>query len=192
MDPAGREPEQFLQRMGQGMAQDAMELLPSVYEELRALAATYFRNENVGHTLQPTVLVHEVFLRIAANPATQIKDRSHFFFLASRLMRHILCDHARGKAAQKRGSEFGRVTLSGLDSDVPDLTIDVLDLDEALQKLAADNPRRAELVELRFYGGLTMEEAAESLGVSLVTAKREWRVTKAWIARELQSAGTGT
>lgn len=162
------------------------ELASQLYEELRALAAAHFRAESGAHTLQPTALVHDVYLRIASNPQLRIGDKAHFLCLASKLMRHILVDHARRKAAQKRGSRWERVTLSGVDSDVPDSLVDALDLDDALKKLAEQNPRAAELVELRFYGGLTMEEAAESLGTSLETAKRDWRLAKAWIARELR------
>lgn len=180
---------QFLHELGTTIQPDLAQLLPQVYEELRNLAAAHFRSEYPGHTLQPTVLVHDVFLRIASDPTLKITDRGHFFGLASKLMRHILVDHARQKLTQKRGKELQRVTLSGVDSDVPDGIVDALDLDETLQKLAVKSPRRAELVELRFFGGLTMEEAAESLGVSLVTAKREWRLAKAWIARELGSTG---
>ncbi len=167
------------------MGTDVSALLGQVYEELRSLAATHFRAENPGHTLQPTVLVHEVFLRLSGSAHLDINDRTHFLRLASRVMRQVLLDHARAKSAEKRGPDMNRVTLSGLDSDIPGGALDALDLEEALLRLATLNPRRAELVELRFYGGLTMSEVAESLGVSPETAKREWRLAKAWLAREL-------
>lgn len=167
------------------MGTDVTALLGQVYEELRGLAAAHFRAEYPGHTLQPTVLVHEVFLRLSASARLDVNDRQHFLRLASRVMRQVLLDHARAKAAEKRGPDLQRVTLSGLDSDIPSDALDSLDLEEALQRLAALNPRRAELVELRFFGGLTMEEVAESLDVSPETAKREWRLAKAWLAREL-------
>ncbi len=167
------------------MGTDVSALLGQVYEELRGLATAHFRAENPGHTLQPTVLVHEVFLRLSASAHLDVNDRKHFLCLASRVMRQVLLDHARAKSAEKRGSDMNRVTLSRLDSDIPGGALDALDLEEALQRLATMNPRRAELVELRFYGGLTMGDVAESLGVSPETAKREWRLAKAWLAREL-------
>lgn len=173
-------------RVGSGISSEAVELLPQIYEELRALARAQFQAENVGHTLQPTALVHDVYLRLAASPTFRISDRVQFLRVASKLMRHILVDHARKKSAQKRGRDWERVTLAGIDSDVPEAIVDALDLDDTIQKLALEEPRRAELVELRFYGGLTLEEAADCLGISLVTAKRDWRLVKAWVARELK------
>lgn len=167
------------------MGADVSALLGQVYEELRGLAQAHFRAEHPGHTLQPTVLVHEVFLRLSASAHLDVNDRAHFLRLASRVMRQVLLDHARAKSAEKRGPDVQRVTLSGLDSDIPSGVLDALDLEEALQRLATLNPRRAELVELRFFGGLTMSEVAEGLGISPETAKREWRLAKAWLAREL-------
>ena len=158
---------------------------PLVYEELRSLAAEHFRGERPDHTLQPTVLVHDAYMRIVEQSSLEVRNRAQFFRLASKLMRRLLIDHARAKARQKRGRGWERVTLSGLDSDAPDRLVDVLDLEEARGKLREISERRAELVELRFYGGLTMDEAADSLGISPATAKREWRLAKAWLAREL-------
>lgn len=182
---------QILEEFGSGDRSAAAELLPLVYEQLRGLAAEHFRGERPDHTLQPTVLVHDAYLRIVEQSSLEVRNRGQFFRLASKLMRRLLIDHARTKARQKRGQGWERVTLSGLHSDAPDRLVDVLDLEEARGKLREISERRAELVELRFYGGLTMDEAADSLGISPATAKREWRLAKAWLAREL-SAGEQT
>lgn len=176
---------QALGVLGSGNDSAAAALLPLVYQELRALAAAHFKRENPGNTLQPTVLVHEAYLRLVERSAPKINDRAHFFRLASKLMRQLLVDHAREKAAQKRGADRDRVTLSGIDTDSLNLDVDFVDLEEALLKLTAISERRSELVELRFFGGLTVEEASESLGISVETAKREWRLAKAWLARAL-------
>lgn len=167
---------------------DFSQLFPQVYEELRGLAAVHFRGESSGITLQPTVLVHEVYLRLSSSMGLSINNRAHFLRLASRVMRQVLIDHARARTADKRGSNMQRVSLTGIDSENPDGILDALDLEAALIRLTAVNARRADLVELRFYGGLTMEEAADALEISLETAKREWRVARAWLARELASA----
>ncbi len=170
------------------MLSDVSAVLPQVYEELRAIAQAHFHGEDDSHTLQPTVLVHEVYLRLAVSLGLEVGDRAHFVRLASKVMRQVLLDHARAKHAQKRDGGFQRITLTGLDADEAD-AVDAIDLEDALQRLALENPRRAELVELRFYGGLTMQEVAESTGVSVVTVKRDWRLAKAWLARELAVRG---
>lgn len=179
-----------LTALGPDVSATTAELLPQIYEELRALAMAQFRNEAQSHTLQPTALVHDVYLRMAGSRALQSADRAQLLRVATKLMRHILIDHARRKAAQKRGQGWERLTLTGIDSGEPPSGFDALDLEEALQQLAVENPRRAGLVELRYYGGLTLEEAAESLGISLVTANRDWRLAKAWMARALKLGTT--
>ena len=164
------------------VSEDPADLLPKVYGELRALAASYFRGRD-GGTLQPTALVHEAFLRLLKG--TEIKDRGHFFAVAATAMRQILTDRARRRRALKRGgAERERVTLSGL--AVFESPIDLLALDDLLTRLTALDERQARLVELRFFAGMTEDEAAESLGVSLRTVQKEWREAKAWLLAELE------
>lgn len=170
-------------------------LLPRVYEELRRLAAVHFADERPGHTLQPTALVNEAYLRLAESPAV-VTSRSHFFRLASKVMRQILLDHARAKNAVKRvGGEHGgakgasRVTMDwwGIGGEVGESAsaIDILALDDALERLAKLSPEKAKLVELRFFGGMQIEEAADVLEISRTQATREWRTARAWLADEL-------
>jgi RNA polymerase sigma factor (TIGR02999 family) len=159
-------------------------LIPVVYQELRKRAAGHLRRERRGHTLRPTDLVHETYLRLCAqNSAWQ--NRGQFFGMASRLMRRILVDHARARAAAKRGGGL-RVTLVDSPAPSPPAEPDLLDLDAALDELGALDERQATLVELRFFGGLSLEEAAAVIGVSLATAGREWASAKAWLYRRLK------
>lgn len=158
--------------------------MPFVYAELRRRAAGQLRRERRGHTLRPTDLVHETYLRLCdQNPGWQ--NREQFFAVASRLMRRILVDHARTRAAAKRGGGL-RVTLVDGLAVSPQVEPDLLDLDRALDELSALDERQASLVELRFFGGLGIEEAARSLGVSLTTAKRDWAMAKSWLYRRLK------
>src|SRR5262245_38753153 len=153
-------------------------LIPIIYDELRRRASRKLRGERRGHTLRPTDLVHETYLRLRAqNPAWQ--NREQLFAVASRLMRRILVDHARMRAAAKRGGL--RVTLAEGLAAAPAAEIDLLDLDAALEELAALDERAVQLVELRFFGGLKVEEAAEALGVSVATANREWVTARSWL-----------
>jgi RNA polymerase sigma-70 factor, ECF subfamily len=169
-------------RKGDEAARD--QLIPVVYEELRRRAARHLRRERQGHTLRPTDLVHETYLRLLAqNPAWE--NREHLFAVASRLMRRILVDHARRRAASKRGGI--RVTLAEDMARTPAAEPDLLDLEAALEELTALDERQATLVELRFYGGLRIEEAAQVLGVSLATANRDWTLAKAWLYRRLKT-----
>jgi RNA polymerase sigma-70 factor, ECF subfamily len=170
-------------RAGDEAARD--QLIPVVYGELRRRAAGQLRREGREHTLRPTDLVHETYLRLVAqNPAWQ--NREHLFAVASRLMRRILVDHARRRAARKRGGI--RVTLVEDMARAPAVEPDLLDLEKALEELTALDERQASLVELRFYGGLRIEEAASVLGVSLATANRDWALAKAWLYRRLKTA----
>jgi RNA polymerase sigma-70 factor (ECF subfamily) len=164
-------------------ARDA--LVPIVYEELHRLAHHYMRNERPGHTLQTTALVNEAYLRLVGVDGMQWRDRAHFFAIAATMMRRILVDHARAHGRDKRG---GGVVMTSLDEDVvaPSLDIDVIALDDALERLGRIDERQARLVELRYFAGLTIEEAAEALGVSGGTLKRDWVIAKAWLYRELQ------
>jgi RNA polymerase sigma-70 factor (ECF subfamily) len=165
--------------------QPALEALtPLVYAELRRLAGVYLRSEGPGHTLQPTALVHEAFLRLVGH-APDCENRSQFYGVAAHLMRQILIDHARIRQAVKRGGQFVHLSLED------DLVLSheqepsLIALDEALERLAAVDPRKARVVELRFFGGLSVEESAEALNVSEVTVRRDWQFAKTWLLREL-------
>jgi RNA polymerase sigma factor (TIGR02999 family) len=164
-------------------------LLPLVYADLRKVARAHLRREGPGHSLQPTALVHEVYLRLVGLDRLALESRTHFMALAARLMRQILVDHARHKRAGKRG---GAVTMVGLDmlparaepsTRAPD--VDILALDHALQELATFDPQQCRLVELKFFAGLSIEEMAETLGISTATVEREWVIAKAWLYHRL-------
>jgi RNA polymerase sigma-70 factor (ECF subfamily) len=160
-------------------------LIPLVYKDLRALAHRYLRNERSGHTLQTTDLVHEAYLRIAAQNPIDAQNRTHFIAIAARLMRQILVDYARSHRAAKRGAEL-RVTLSCDIAPPIARTTDLVALDDALRELAKIDEQQSRIVELRFFGGLTTEEAADVLGVSRSTVKRDWNVAKAWLSRQMK------
>jgi RNA polymerase sigma factor (TIGR02999 family) len=160
-------------------------LFPLVYEELQSMARSHLRRERSDHTLQRTALVHEVFLRLIDQRSVTLKSRAHFLGLASQMMRRILVDHARRRSTSKRGSNPVRVDLEPL-TDEASQNLDLGEFDQLLQRFEALEPRSGRLVELRFYGGLGIEEAAEVLGVSLATAKRDWVLARAWLQRELQ------
>ena len=173
-------------RQGDESARDS--LIPVVYGELRRRAAGYLRHERRGHTLRPTDLVHETYLRLCEqNPAWQSRD--HFFGVACSLMRRVLVDHARARAAAKRGGGL-RVTLSDFPAASAQAEPDLLDLDAALVELAALDERQARLVELRFFGGLSVEEAAQAIGISLATAAREWATAKVWLYHRLKTGSS--
>jgi RNA polymerase sigma factor (TIGR02999 family) len=157
----------------------AAELLPLVYEELRKLAAARLANENPGQTLQPTALVHEAFLRLVGEQ--EFDHRGHFFAAAAEAMRRILVENARRKKAEKHGGGLARHDAAELPIAAPEPPEDLVALDEALDRFAAVDPQKAELVKLRYFAGLTIEEAAEALGISLATAKRYWTYSRAWL-----------
>lgn len=160
-------------------------LLPLVYDELRKLARAQLRRERPDHTLQPTALVHEAFLRLANQRETAGTNRSQFFSLGARLMRRVLVDHARARQAEKRGGPVARLSLEGLDIEIPETPVDLLDLDRALDRLAGSFERPARIVELRFFAGLEVEEIAGLLAISERTVKRDWSFARAWLLREL-------
>ena len=165
-------------------------LMPLVYNELRRLAHSYMRGERAQHTLQTTGLVNEVYLRMAGLDRMQWTDRAHFLAMASTLMRRILVDYARDRGREKRG---GAIPVTSLDEDkhdqpTPGSNIDLLALDEALTRLAAFDAQQSRIVELRFFGGLTVDEAAEALGISATTVKREWASAKAWLYHQLSES----
>jgi RNA polymerase sigma factor (TIGR02999 family) len=160
-------------------------LLPLVYDELRQLAASYLRRERGNHTLQPTALVHEAYFRLVDQRDAAWQNRSHFFGVAAHLMRLILVDHARARSAEKRGGDAVRVPLDDLFRAAKQNDTDVLALDEALSRLAALDAQQVRIVELRYFGGLNVEETAEALGISAATVKRDWSVARMWLRREL-------
>jgi RNA polymerase sigma-70 factor, ECF subfamily len=165
------------------------ELLPLVYEELRRQARRYMRAQPAGHTLQTTALVHEAYLRLVGRSAVEWNGRAHFFGVASKAMRSILVDHARARGAAKRGGSARAITLDDAGGVAgPQASVDVLALDEALGRLAELDPRKSQMVELRYFGGLGIDEAAAVLGVSPATVKREWTTARAWLRRELSVA----
>lgn len=166
-------------------ASPAERLFPVVYDQLRSLARRHMRAERGDHTLEPTALVHEAYLRLASQVDADIRGRTQFVAVASSAMRRVLIDHARARAAAKRGGGRTLLTLRpGMGSE-GSRNVDLLALDEALEGLAAVDPRQARLVEMRFFGGLEIEEAAEALGISRSTAIRDWRRARAWLARAL-------
>lgn len=163
--------------------------MPLVYDELHRAAARAMRGEAVGHTLQPTALVNELYLRLVDQSGAEWKNRSQFFGVAAQVMRRVLVDHARARLSEKRGGGARAITLEDL-HDVPQDSatsgeLDILALDEALEKLATFDGDQARLVELRYFTGLTIEETADALGISPATVKREWVVARAWLRREL-------
>jgi len=176
----------ILDAIQKGDPNAAGELLPLVYEELRKLAAHKMANEVTGHTLQPTALVHEAWLRIVGAESQCWENRSHFFAAAAEAMRRILVECARRKKRLKRGGELDRVDLDEVDLPLPMPDDELLALDEALERLVAFNPRAAELVKLCFFVGLTQEQAARELGVSVSTAERLWAFARAWLFQEMQ------
>jgi RNA polymerase sigma factor (TIGR02999 family) len=161
-------------------------LTPLVYEELHRRAHWHMRRENPGHTLQTTALVNEAYLRLVDMRQVSWRDRAHFFALASRVIRHVLVDAARSRGSLKRGAD---ASPESLDENLPvseNPPADIIALDDALRTLSTIDERKSQVVELRFFGGLTVEEAAEVLGVSVETVKRDWKLAKAWLRRELR------
>ena len=160
-------------------------LLPLVYDELRKLARHYLRSERPNHTLQSTALVHEAFLRLAGQSNLRVESRAHFFGIAAGLMRQILVDHARGRGAAKRGANSLTLSLDEAVDYPKQQKLDLVTLDDALTTLATMDPQQARIVELRFFGGLSIEETSDLLGVSNSTVKREWTTARLWLQREL-------
>jgi len=175
---------QLLQAWSAGDPRAADELVPLVYDELRQVAARLMRSERQGHTLAPTALVHEAYVRLA-DVDIPWRDRGHFFALAANLMRRVLVDHARGQGSQKRGAGAQKVPLDEAFLVPGQLDERLVLIDEALSKLAALEPRKARIIELLFFGGLTYDEAAEVMGISVATLYREMKFAKAWILREI-------
>ena len=179
---------QLLVAWGAGDAAAAERLVPAVYAELRRQAARAMRREGSEITLQTTALVHEAYLRLVDQRRVVWRSRAHFFGVAAQLMRRILVDHARGRHAAKRGGGLQQLSLLDADAAIPasaEVGVEVIALHEALERLAVLDPAQARLVELRYFGGLSIEETAEALDVSPATVKREWAIARAWLRREL-------
>ena len=161
------------------------QLVPLVYDELRRQAARYLRRERVGHTLQTTALIHEAYLRLIDQKNVHWQNRAHFFGIAAQLMRRILVDHARTRKRAKRGGSDVRVSFSEANLKTRGQDLDIVALDEALDRLAEIDEQQSKIVELRFFSGLTVEETAEVLSISAATVKRDWSMAKAWLHREI-------
>ena len=175
---------QILGAVSQGDQAAMNELMPLVYDELRALANRFMRRENAGHTLQATALVHEAYMKLVDRRDIEWRDRAHFFAVAAQAIRRILVDHARTKKRIKRGGGAQKFSLDPSDA-IAETDIDFIALDEALQELAKLSPRQAKIVELRFFGGLTMPEIAEVTDVSLRTVEGDWSMARVWLMRQL-------
>ncbi|HSE42946.1 MAG TPA: sigma-70 family RNA polymerase sigma factor [Acidobacteriota bacterium] len=178
----------LLQDWSRGDRQALDELMPVVYQELRKLANSYLRAERPDHTLQPTALIHEVYLRLIGQNMPEWESRAHFFGVAARLMRQILIDHARGRNAERRGGPHqSKILLEDTPIFTQDNAAELLAFDEALRKLAELDERKAQIIEMRSFAGMSVEETARALNISEATIKREMRLAKAWLMRELRN-----
>lgn len=186
MTDSPQEVTRLLAAINQGDPEALDTLLPLIYEELRRLARYYMRGQPDNHTLQTTALIHEAYLKLAAQPDKQWQNRTHFFAVAAQAMRHVLVDYARSKGAIKHGGQAQKVELEEAAFVSTGRASEIVALDEALTALASFDPRKSQVVELRYFGGLSIEETAEVLQVSPETVKRDWRLAKLWLARELK------
>lgn len=178
---------QLLAKWSSGDEAALEELMPLVYDELRRLAGRYLRRERVGHTLQPTALVNEAYLRLVDQKSARWQNRAQFYGIAAQLMRRILVDHARVKHAEKRGgAEQQRLSITSAEVLATKPNLDVLALNEALEELTTMDPQQGRIVELRFFGGLSIEETAELLGIGHATVERDWKMARAWLRRKLE------
>jgi len=186
---SGNEVTRLLQAWGSGDEEALGQLMPIVYGELHRLAGRYMAAEQSGHTLQTTALVHEVYLRLVDAQKIDWQNRAHFYALCARLMRRILIDFARSRNYQKRGGHFAHIQLDEAATVSAVVGSELLAVDEALNQLAKVDARKSEVVEMRFFGGLTAEETAAALQVSAETVMRDWKLAKAWLLRELSHEG---
>lgn len=177
----------LLQRVAAGDPRADAELLPLIYDELRRIAAHHLARERAGHTLSPTALVHEAWMRLAGDASFAPEDRRQFYAVAARRMRQVLVDHARQRDSAKRGGGQSPVTLDGLADERGAVSVDVLALDQALEQLDALDPRKTRVVELRYFAGLEMAEIADVLGISRATAQRDWDVARAFLFEALNA-----
>jgi RNA polymerase sigma factor (TIGR02999 family) len=178
---------ELLQAWSEGDVAARDRLFPLIYQELRRRAAAYLRRERRGHILQPTALVNEAYLRLVDQQRAAWQNRSQFLAVASQMMRRILVDRARAKRMAKRSGRWARVTLDDMAAVARPADVDVLDLDTALTRLAEFDPRKSHIAELRFFGGLSLQETAETLGVSLATVERDWQAARAWLFKTLSA-----
>jgi RNA polymerase sigma-70 factor, ECF subfamily len=186
MDPNRGDVTVLLAELTKGNEEAASRLIPLVYTELRRLASSYMRKERTDHTLQATALVHEAYLKLIEQRAVNWQSRAHFFGISAQIMRRILVDHARGHLRDKRGGGQIEVPLDEAIVFAPQQSSELVKLDEALDRLVQFDPRQAKIVELRFFGGLTVEETAEVMAISPKTVKRDWSIAKAWLHGELK------
>jgi RNA polymerase sigma-70 factor, ECF subfamily len=190
MSSAQSEVTKLLQRLNAGDNNAREQILVLVYDELRRLAGACMRGENPGHTLQPTALVHEAWLRLVQQREWNLENRAHFFGMAAQLMRRILIDHARSAKARKRGGDQVVVSLDNALALALNDPAQVLDVHRALERLEQLDGNRARIAEMRFFGGLSLDEIAEVSGVAPRTVDRQWRAARAWLSRELHSGGS--
>jgi len=169
----------------QGDQSALKKLTPLIYDELRRMAHRYVQHERNGHTLQTTALVHEAYLRLAGHETPEWQNRSHFFAVTAQVMRHILIDHARRRRYLKHGGQFQQVSMAEALLMSEDRAAELVALDEALDELKNFDPRKSKVVELRYFGGLSLEETAQALEISLMTVRRDWRAAKAWLFRRM-------
>ncbi len=179
---------QILREWSDGDPEAPARLMPFVYDELRRQAANYLSKERGSHTLQPTALIHEAYLRLVDQTRVGWKNRAHFYGVAANMMRRVLVDHARAHAADKRGGAAIRLSIDEVQIPLEQRAADFVALDEALRELSKFDPRKAQIVEMRFFGGLSDEEIAEILEISTRTVLRDWRTARLWLYRELSSA----
>ncbi len=179
----------LLVELNEGRREALDELLPLVYDEMRRIAARHLYRESAGHTLQPTALVHEAFLKLVGQDDSEWKNRLHFLSVASTVMRRVLIDHARAKRREKRGGGAHVASLDGVEGGGSDGVFEVLAIDRAIEKLQQLDPVQARIVELRFFGGVSVEEAAEILNLSTATVKRYTNSARAWLQREINRGG---
>jgi RNA polymerase sigma-70 factor (ECF subfamily) len=187
--PSTAQVTNLLVAWGQGDEAAFERLIPVVHAELRRIARRHMGHERDGHTLQPTALVNEAYLKLIDIRHVQWQDRAHFFAMSSRVMRRVLVDVARARGYRKRGGGAHQVTLNEGHGGAKEPAADVVALDDALTALAEIDQRKSEVVEMRYFGGLSIEETAEALGVSVRTVKRDWTMAKLWLARELKKSG---
>ncbi|MCI0413226.1 sigma-70 family RNA polymerase sigma factor [bacterium] len=189
--PSSSEVTKYLQAWNQGDEAALEKLMPIVYNELRKLARSYMRRERSGHTLQATALVHEAFLRLIDQNAVTWQNRAHFFGIAAQMMKRILVNHEVSRRAAKRSGGAEKVTLEQAKGIESQQDLDIIQLNEALQELESMDSRQCRIVELRFFSGLTLEETAEVMNLSLATVKRDWSTAKLWLRQRI-SKGTGS
>jgi len=187
----GSDASRILNDLEAGRPVDLAALFPAVYDDLRRIAARHLAAERAGHTLQPTALVHEAYVRLLGNQPLGWRGKAQFYGAAAEAMRRILIDHARGKARQRRGGGRVRLPLDAAELAQPENVSEILSVDEAIRRLEEQDPRMAEIVKLRFFAGLSHEETAETLGITERTVYREWQLARAWLQQRLDEAPRG-